>query len=284
MIERDVSLQCYNSYGLSAKAEYYYHYYSEDELRDVLIWAGQKEIPVRVLGGGSNILLSRRIIPGLIIHMGPCFISIRRDYLLAGSGMGTSLAALQARYYSLTGLEFLYGLPGDLGGALYMNARAYDRSISDIIISAKAMDEKGRIFWIKKNEMAFQYKDSVFQHRPWIILALLFRLRQGKKERITQNMDRSISGRREKGHYDYPSCGSVFKNPYQAGIPAGKLVEELALKGKRRGGAEIFSKHGNFIINKESASAEDILALLELIRRQVQAKRGITLDPEVEIW
>ena len=97
-------------------------------------------------------------------------------------------------------------------------------------------------------------------------------------------MDRSITIRRDKGHYDFPSCGSVFKNPYHAGIPAGKLVEELSLKGRRAGGAEIFSKHGNFIVNKDSACADDILTLLELIREEARQKRGIILTPEVDIW
>ena len=284
MIEKNVSLQCMNSCCLPGMAEFYYRYHSEWELADVLRWARQKKIPVRILGGGSNILLTRPLIEGLVIHMGPRFLSCKGDTLLAGSGVDTSLAVLQAWHLGLSGAEFLYGLPGNLGGALFMNARAYDRSLSDIIVSAKVMDETGEIFWIKKPDMAFGYKDSVFQHRSWIILALLFKLQKRDKESILEKMTQAIGIRRTKGHYDFPSCGSVFKNPYDAGIPAGKLVEELSLKGRKAGGAEIFSKHGNFIVNRESACAEDILKLLELIREEARRKRGISLTPEVDIW
>ncbi|HHH84447.1 MAG TPA: FAD-binding protein, partial [Firmicutes bacterium] len=126
MIEKNVSLQCMNSYCLPGMAEYYYRYHSEWELADVLRWARQKKIPVRILGGGSNILLTRPLIEGLVIHMGPRFLSCKGDTLLAGSGVDTSLAVLQAWHLGLSGAEFLYGLPGNLGGALFMNARAYD--------------------------------------------------------------------------------------------------------------------------------------------------------------
>ena len=284
MIEKNVSLQCLNSYCLPGTAEYYYRYYSEEELADILRWARRKGLPVRILGGGSNILLARPLIRGLVIHMGPLFLSRTGETLLAGSGVDTSLAVLQALHHGLSGAEFLYGLPGNLGGALFMNARAYDRSMSDIIVSAKVMDETGTVFWVDKSEMAFGYKDSVFQHRSWVILALLLQLQKGDRTEIREAMDRSITIRRDKGHYDFPSCGSVFKNPYHAGIPAGKLVEELSLKGRRAGGAEIFSKHGNFIVNKDSACADDILTLLELIREEARQKRGIILTPEVDIW
>lgn len=284
MIEKNFSLQCLNSYCLPGTAEYYYRYHSEDELSDILRWARRKGMPVHILGGGSNILISRPFIEGLVIHMGPLFLNRKGQTLLAGSGVDTSLSVLHAWHHGLSGAEFLYGLPGNLGGALFMNARAYDRSMSDIILSAKVMDETGKVFWVDKNDMAFGYKDSVFQHRPWTILAMSFQLQKGDKELIHREMARCIDIRRTKGHYDFPSCGSVFKNPYEAGIPAGKLVEELSLKGRRAGGAEIFSKHGNFIVNRDSACAEDILKLLEIIRQEAREKRGIILTPEVDIW
>jgi UDP-N-acetylmuramate dehydrogenase len=284
MIEKNVSLQCLNSYCLPGTAEYYYHYYSENELADVLRWARRKKMSVHILGGGSNILLTRPLIEGLVIHMGPRFLYRKGETLIAGSGVDTSLAVLQALRHGLSGAEFLYGLPGNLGGALFMNARAYDRSLSDIIVSAKVMDETGHTFWVTKSDMALDYKDSVFQHRSWVILALLIQLQKGDREAIQEEMSRSIDIRRSKGHYDFPSCGSVFKNPYHAGIPAGKLVEELSLKGRQAGGAEIFFKHGNFIINKDSACAEDIMELLNLIRDEAREKRGIILTPEVDIW
>ncbi len=284
MILRDADLSWRNSYCLPATARYFYSYHSEEELKDVLAWAAAKRLPVHVLGGGSNVLFSHNVIEGLVVAADNRFLKFNGSRITAGCGVDSSLFAAAACCHGLEGAEFLYGLPGTLGGALYMNARAYDRSMSQIVRRAKVMDMKGNIIEIQAEDMAFDYKDSWFQHHDCIILSAEFDLAPGEKEAISAEMERNIRSRREKGHYDYPSCGSVFKNPYDLGIPAGKLVEDAGLKGAASGNAEIFTKHGNFIVNKGGAEAVDILALIKTVKEHIRKSKDYDLETEVEIW
>ncbi len=284
MIEKNVDLRCSNSYCLEASAEFFYSYHDERELSEVLFWASEKGLPVHVLGGGSNILFSKNRIAGLVIKMDNRFIDIKSDRVVTGSGADSSMLSIASLGAGLSGAEFLYGLPGTVGGAVFMNARAYDRSVSDILVNARAMDMKGGIRVLKNGELAFSYKDSLFQHQRMIILSAEFRLLQGDRAEIGRLMDSAIRGRREKGHFDFPSCGSVFKNPYDLGVPAGRIIEELGLKGNSCGGAKIFDRHGNFIVNTGDASGSDILALIDLIKKTVKKEKDYDLETEVEIW
>lgn len=284
MIYQDISLTPYNSFLLDAQAEFFYEYISDDDLREALSWAHEQEIPIKILGGGTNILLKTTYIHGLILHINRLSFSKNNSELTFGAGVDSAMVALYAYSFALEGAEFLYALPGTIGGAVFMNARAFDRSISDIIVSARVMDYNGAIFTVTREEMNFSYKDSIFQHKSWIILEATFRLRSGNPQEITQKMDENIQGRRARGHFDYPSCGSVFKNPYDVGIPAGKLIETAGLKGLTCGGAAVFEKHANFIINKNNATGNNILSLITTLQKGVLSAHGVQLKPEVQVW
>ncbi len=284
MIQRTIPLQLLNSYLVDAHADYYYHYDTDRELSEILSWAHRSQLPIHILGGGTNVLLKTPLIKGLIIHMAAYGYSITNTTISVGSGVDSALFSLLARNHSLTGAEFLYALPGSIGGAIYMNARAFDRSISDIILSARIMDHTGKIVTLQADDMAFAYKDSFFQHNPGIILSADFKLDHGDKENIDSLMTENIQGRRSRGHFDYPSCGSVFKNPYDVGIPAGKLIETSGLKGKSIGDAKVFEKHANFIINNGNASGDDIAQLIIFVQKTVESQHHVNLTPEVCFW
>ncbi len=284
MMYQDVSLRCYNSFLLNAQAEFFYECVTNDDFILALQWAHNNSIPVKILGGGTNILLRNPFIHGLVIHVNRLGFSYDKETFSFGAGVDSAMVALYALNKSYEGAEFLYGLPGTIGGAVFMNARAFDRSISDIILSATVIDYQGVVFTVSKEEMAFAYKDSIFQHKQWIILDVTFHLTKSNKPSISKKMDDNILGRRSRGHFDYPSCGSVFKNPYDVGIPAGKLIETAGLKGASDGDAAIFDKHANFIINKGNACGENIENLITAIRNGVKNVHGVDLIPEVQIW
>lgn len=284
MIYQDISLKAYNSFLIDAQAEFFYEYTNDDDLRSALVWAQEHDIPVKILGGGTNILLHSSYIQGLIIHIQRLSFSYDDNELTFGAGVDSAMVALYALSFGYAGAEFLYALPGTVGGAVFMNARAFDQSISDIIVSARVMDYNGVIFTITNEEMNFSYKNSIFQHKEWIILEATFRLHEGTSQEIAQKMNENIQGRRARGHFDYPSCGSVFKNPYDVGIPAGKLIESAGLKGITCGDAAVFDKHANFIINKNNATGNDILNLITTLREGVQRAHNVDLTPEVQIW
>ena len=284
-IEKFKSIKSYNAYLISSKAKYFYNFDGDvKNLQKILGWASIGDEKIYILGGGSNVLVTKDIIDGLVIHLNNKKIKVKDNRIVVSSGVDSSLFSIYAYHYGLEGTEFLYGLPGTIGGAIYMNARVYENSISDIIKNVKVLTYNGRIKKLSTQDLEFSYKDSVFQHKNYIIIEAEFELEPNNKEEIQRKMNYNLKQRIKKGHFDYPSCGSVFKNKLDKEIFAGELIDNLNLKGTRIGNAEIFKKHGNFIINKNGPDGTEIKKLIDYIQNAVEKKRNVKLEKEVVIW
>jgi UDP-N-acetylmuramate dehydrogenase len=255
--------------------------------------AGGAEVPVFILGAGANILVSDRGIRGIVLDTASWKgIGKREDRETpqksrAGFSVrvfsGTSVDGLVDRLTirGLSGLEFLAGMPGLVGGALWMNARCYEKSVSDVLLETEIIDEELNRLWVPFNAEDFGYKKSPFQNRKALILsarfAVTFRDAAGiRKETMEYRRDRE-----EKGHYRYPSAGSAFKNNRSFGAPAGKIIDDLGLKGLSSGDAQVAPWHGNIFINTGHASAADIRSLMDEVKRRVKEARGFELESEI---
>ncbi|HDR4864878.1 TPA: UDP-N-acetylmuramate dehydrogenase [Bacillus cereus] len=237
-----------------------------------------------VIGRGSNLLVSDQGIEGVVIRLGEGLdhLEVEKHKVRVGSGYPLiKLSTLLSRQ-GLAGLEFASGIPGSVGGAVYMNAGAHKSDISSVLSKALILFEDGTIDWLTNKELGFSYRASVLQtKRPGIVLEAVFQLQAGKREEIVRSMQNNKDYRRETQPWNHPCAGSVFRNP----IPhfAGDLVEKAGLRGYRIGGAQISEMHGNFIVNTGGASAQDVLSLIELIKHTIKDKFDVDMHTEVEI-
>jgi len=245
-----------------------------------------KGINVFILGGGANILVADAGVRGIVLDtVGWAGEEDTQEGVLRFRS-GTSLddAAMIAVRKGLCGLEFLAGMPGSAGGAVWMNARCYGREIADVLVETEIVDfsvSPPKTLRLPADKREFGYKRSPFQGRGAFILSAVFQLSPGNTEQILARMDANRRDREEKGHYRFPSAGSVFKNNPDFGKPTGKLIDELGLRGLRIGGARIADWHGNFIINTGGASSADIRALTEETAARVKEAAGFILEPEI---
>jgi UDP-N-acetylmuramate dehydrogenase len=254
----------------------------------VICGAAVLEQPIFVLGGGSNVLVADEGFRGVVLDTtewnGITLLSPEENggaSLAVCSGAKSDSVAEFAASHSLRGAEFLAGLPGTIGGAVWMNARCYGRSVSDILGEVKILDNHGRRRTLPFERAAYGYKRSPHQTRHALILEVHLHLERGEEALIRGAMEEYRRDRAAKGHFSYPSAGSVFKNNRAFGKPAGKIIEELGLRGVERGGARIADWHGNFIINTGGASSADILALIRLVQKTAAERLGIALEPEI---
>ncbi|MEF8680508.1 UDP-N-acetylmuramate dehydrogenase [Bacillus cereus] len=237
-----------------------------------------------VIGRGSNLLVSDQGIEGVVISLGEGLdhLEVEKHKVRVGSGYPLiKLSTLLSRQ-GLAGLEFASGIPGSVGGAVYMNAGAHKSDISSVLSKALILFEDGTIAWLTNKELEFSYRSSVLQtKRPGIVLEAEFQLQAGKREEIVRSMQNNKDYRRETQPWNHPCAGSIFRNP----IPhfAGDLVEKAGLRGYRIGGAQISEMHGNFIVNTGGASAQDVLSLIELIKHTIKDKFDVDMHTEVEI-
>ncbi|PGK29903.1 UDP-N-acetylenolpyruvoylglucosamine reductase [Bacillus cereus] len=237
-----------------------------------------------VIGRGSNLLVSDQGIEGVVIRLGEGLdhLEVEKHKVRVGSGYPLiKLSTLLSRQ-GLAGLEFASGIPGSVGGAVYMNAGAHKSDISSVLSKALILFEAGTIAWLTNKELEFSYRSSVLQtKRPGIVLEAEFQLQAGKREEIVRSMQNNKDYRRETQPWNHPCAGSIFRNP----IPhfAGDLVEKAGLRGYRIGGAQISEMHGNFIVNTGGASAQDVLSLIELIKHTIKDKFDVDMHTEVEI-
>jgi UDP-N-acetylmuramate dehydrogenase len=203
--------------------------------------------------------------------------------LLVKALSGTLVDSLTQRLadQGLSGLEFLAGMPGSVGGAVWMNARCYEKSVSSVLAETEILDENFETVTIPFCEKDFSYKKSPFQNRDVLILSAVFSVTPRNSVDIHSEMSHYRQDREEKGHYRYPSAGSVFKNNQAFGAPSGKIIADLGLRGFSRGGAQVAPWHGNFIINKGGASSSDIHFLVDEITRRVKEEKGFDLEPEI---
>jgi UDP-N-acetylmuramate dehydrogenase len=257
------------------------------------LYAAAEHVPVFFLGGGANILVADAGIRGIVVDMGGWAGEVPLDgqggipaqgALRFRAGTNLDIAAGIASEAGLSGLEFLAGMPGSIGGAVWMNARCYGREIADVLTETELIDFSGnkpQCLRLAADKSEFGYKKSPFQGRDCLILSATFHLTSDDPRQIRGRMDANRKDREEKGHYRYPSAGSVFKNDQRFGKPSGKIIDELGLCGLQKGGAQVAPWHGNIIINTGGANASDIRALADEVADKVKAATGFTLEPEI---
>lgn len=236
-----------------------------------------------ITGNGSNILVKDGGIDGIVINIGNEMSKIKCDgtKIYAQAGAMLSALATAAADEELTGLEFASGIPGTVGGAVFMNAGAYDGEIKDVIEYADVIDSAGNTHRLIKDELELSYRHSVIAEKNMIVVGAMFNLNKGIKKNITDKMADFAKRRRDKQPLNYPSAGSTFKRP--EGYFAGKLIEDSGLKGKTVGGAQVSEKHAGFVVNIGNATSSDIIALMDGCIETVYNKFGVKLEPEVRI-
>ncbi|MEW4353982.1 UDP-N-acetylmuramate dehydrogenase [Streptococcus pneumoniae] len=252
------------------------------ELARVVRFANQAEIPWTVLGNASNIIVRDGGIRGFVIMFDKLNSMTVNGYTIEAEAGAKLIAATQvALRHSLTGFEFACGIPGSIGGAVFMNAGAYGGEIAHILTSCKVLTQEGEIKTLTGKEMTFGYRHSAIQATGDIVISAKFALRPGVHSTIQQEMARLTHLRELKQPLEYPSCGSVFKRP--VGNFAGQLISEAGLKGHRIGGVEVSTKHAGFMVNVADGSAADYEALIEHVIAEVEKQSGITLEREVRL-
>lgn len=256
----------------------------DEALKEILSFCTMQSIDTLILGNGSNVLCSDNGFDGAVIVIGRDYQQIKligETEIEVQSGCTLTQLCNFALEHSLTGLEFAYGIPGTVGGAVYMNAGAYDGDISQVIISADAADRDGKLKSFTADEMGLGYRKSVFQKTDAVITKARFRLEHGDKLSIKAKMDDLMSRRKDKQPLEYPSAGSTFKRP--EGTFAGKLIDDCGLRGYSVGGAQVSEKHCGFVINKNNATFNDIITLIKDVQSIVKEKTGYYLECEVRI-
>lgn len=281
-IIEDVPLSLHTTYRVGGKAKCFIYPQDTKKLIKLLKYIKKNNIKYKLLGNGSNTLFSDREYDGIIIKLDKFdHIDVKGFTIVVGAGYNLmKLASLAARK-SLAGLEFASGIPGTVGGAVYMNAGAYKSDMGYIVKRVKVLTPDFKVINMTNRELDFHYRSSFFQkNKEYVCLEATLGLKKGKKEEI-QKVNRERKQRRlESQPLEYPSAGSVFRNP--EGLFAGKLIEDLGFKGLMKGGAQISSKHANFIINKKNAKASDIKELIEFTKDAVEDKYKIELKVEQE--
>ncbi len=235
-----------------------------------------------VIGNGSNLLVSDQGTQMVVIRLSGEFAQIQsvENKLIAGGGAQLAALCKKAAELSLTGLEFAYGIPGSIGGAVYMNAGAYGGEMKDVLEYVQVMDLRGNIRELTLEDLQMGYRTSALQHQTGVLIQAVFRLSPGNREEIQTKMEDILGRRKEKQPLEYPSAGSTFKRPQ--GAYAAALIEECGLKGQRVGGAMVSPKHSGFLINYDHATCKDVEELIALVQKTVRIQTGFSLECEVK--
>lgn len=275
-------LKQYTYTKVGGAADYLTFPRNQYELKRIVTFANAQEIPWIVLGNSSNIIVRDSGIEGFVI-MFDHFHDVRVNGYVIEAEAGAKLIDVThvARYHSLTGFEFACGIPGSIGGAVYMNAGAYGGEIAHILQSCKVLTPEGEIKTLTAEELAFGYRHSKIQETGDVVISAKFALAPGNYDQIDQEMARLTHLRELKQPLEYPSCGSVFKRP--VGHFAGQLISEAGLKGHRIGGVEVSEKHAGFMINVDHGTAKDYEDLIAHVIATVEKSAGVTLEREVRI-
>nr|WP_036817938.1 UDP-N-acetylmuramate dehydrogenase [Pontibacillus yanchengensis] len=253
-----------------------------EEVQQVVKIANKAEVPFTLLGNGSNVIIKDGGIRGIVLSLKK-LDSIKRENnsIIAESGARIIDASREALNEKLTGLEFACGIPGTVGGALFMNAGAYGGEIKDVLYHAIVVDRSGSLLTLSAEDLDLEYRTSNIAEKGYIVLEARFDLELGDYDTIKEKMDDLTYKRESKQPLEYPSCGSVFKRP--PGYFAGKLIQDSELQGKGVGGAEVSTKHAGFIVNKSNATAEEYISVIELVQKTVKDRFGVSLEREVKI-
>ena len=283
--ERDVPMSRYTSFRIGGPARRVACPKNREQLVILMGLAQACGAHPFIIGNGTNLLVADEGLDRLIIRTAGEMNAVKtagENMIEADAGISLARLALFAQGEGLTGLEFAHGIPGSLGGAIFMNAGAYGGEIKDVVASVTLLDPQAGIRTLKGEEMQFSYRRSLLSEHPeYVVLSATFRLERGDSETIGARMRELMAKRKASQPLEFPSAGSTFKRP--EGHYAGPLIEGCGLKGCRVGGAEVSTKHAGFIVNTGGATCADVLALIEKVQKTVYDARGVMLEPEVKI-
>lgn len=293
-VQYDEPMSLHTTFKIGGPAAVFVEPYTVESLQLICRLLEKEDAPFFIIGAGSNLVVSDSGLDCIVISTQKISLiseekitdtDSKEKYVLLHCGAGISMDAVAqwCAEKGLSGLEAFAGLPGTAGGALFMNARCYGVSVSDVLESAEYLDSSAG-YEIKRYsflERDWDYKKSPFQDSSKVIVSADFRLMEGKTDKITAECSEHIKDREKKGHFSYPSAGSVFKNNRAFGKPSGQIIDEAGLRGVQIGGAQIAPWHGNFIINTGSATAEDVRQLVDYTISVVKAKTGFALESEI---
>lgn len=279
IVRENEPMSAHTTFRIGGPAELFVECNDVEKIGEILAVVKSENIPLTVLGKGSNLLVSDNGLKGVVLYICDDRITVSGDTVVANAGAKLSGVCNAARDASLSGLEFAFGIPGSVGGAVYMNAGAYGGEIKQCIVSCTSITLDGEIKTRKAEDLELGYRTSVFKKNSEIILSAEFKLNGDEKSEIHARMDDFLGRRKDKQPLEYPSAGSTFKRP--EGYFAGALIEQSNLKGFSVGGAEVSVKHAGFVINKDNATCEDVLNLIKHIQNTVKSNFGVDLETEV---
>ncbi|MCH4402847.1 UDP-N-acetylmuramate dehydrogenase [Staphylococcus haemolyticus] len=282
IIKVNEPLKRYTYTETGGNADFYLSPTKNEDVQAIVRYAKEKDVPVTYLGNGSNIIIREGGIRGIVISLLSLkHINVSDDAIIAGSGAAIIDVSRAARDHVLTGLEFACGIPGSVGGAVYMNAGAYGGEIKDCIDYALCVNEEGDLIQFTNKELELDYRNSIVQKQHLVVLEAAFTLEPGKLDEIQAKMDDLTERRESKQPLEYPSCGSVFQRP--PGHFAGKLIQDSDLEGYRVGGVEVSKKHAGFMVNVDNGTATDYEDLIHHVQKVVKEKFDVELHREVRI-
>ena len=303
-LHEHIELKPYTNYKIGGPARYFVDAKSEKDIEEAIVWAKKEGIPVFVLGGGTNILVSDSGFNGLVVRVALDSFSIKGTKLVTGAGVSVQTLVDATVEAGLSGLEWAGGLPGSIGGAIHGNAGAFGGETKDHIVSVRALSPKGNIQELPSADCRFSYRTSIFKEEEgWVILSATFEFPRGNREELKKVVEEHRLWRRTKHPLEYGNCGSVFKRVAVSSLPKGTIeahpdiveairgdqvatayfIDQCGLKLRQIGDVQVSEKHPNFLINRTgNARAEDVLILIGIIKHAVQDRFGIALEQEVE--
>ena len=278
----DVPLRRFTSMRVGGPADTLLFPKNVDELRKIVLHRRRKNIPMFILGKGTNLIVRKKGVRGWVVSLtqGMKKVSVEGEVVEAEAGLSLQRLVQFSVEKGLTGLESFFGIPGTVGGALAMNAGAWGAEMGDVILSVMFMKENGEIVERSRQKLRFSYRQLSLPS-SWIILKARFRLQRGKKGEILERVKSYSEMRKKMQPLEYASAGSIFKNPKEG--PAGRWIEETGLKGLRIGQAMVSDRHANFILNLGRASSDDVIDLVERVQKKVYEEKGIFLEKEVKV-
>lgn len=281
-VQKGEILSNHTTMRIGGPAELFIQPNSMEHLQTTVAVLKEENIPWRVIGRGSNLLIPDAGLKGAVIKLGQGLehLEINGEEIKVGGGYPLVKLSAVISKKGLSGLEFAGGIPASVGGAVYMNAGAHGSDMSKILKKAHILFEDGTFRWLSKEDMEFSYRTSVLQRKKGICVEAVFQLKRGNTEEIVNRMKYYKEYRKDTQPWDYPCAGSIFRNP----LPkyAGQLIEELGLKGKQIGGAQISPKHANFIVNTGKATAHDVEALIRYVQDEIYQHYQIKIETEIE--
>lgn len=281
-VKKDEPLKKYTFTKTGGNADYFVLPTTYQEVQDVIKYANQNKIDFTILGNGSNIIIRDGGIRGIVLNLTKLTdILLKGNKVIVQSGatiIDTSKFALENH---LTGLEFACGIPGTVGGAVYMNAGAYGGEVSHVIENVLVLTRDGEILNLNKDDLELEYRNSSISREGYLVLEATFALQEGDYNKIKEQMDELTFLRESKQPLEYPSCGSVFKRP--PGMFAGKLIQDSGLQGKQIGGVQVSTKHAGFMVNVGEGTASDYVKLIRYVQETVKSKFNVELETEVKI-